>query len=150
MRRGDGEAGFTLIEILVVIVILGLVAALVAMHGPQRNATLDLRAAAQEVAQTLRLARARAIAGNRVVGVAFDPATHMMRLEGTTPRPLPPDLGIAVTAAPGNTLGQRMAAIRFAPDGSSSGGSVELGTGGRRARIGVDWLTGRVSLTFGA
>ena len=144
------DAGFTLIEILVVIVILGLVAALVAIHGPSRNLTLDLRATAQEIAQTLRLARARAIARDQIVGVAFDPATHMMRLEGTPPRKLPPDLGIVVTATLGNTIGKRMAAIRFAPDGSSSGGRVELGSGTRRVRVGVDWLTGRVSVAYGA
>ena len=34
----------------------------------------------------------------------------------------------------------------FAPDGSSTGGRIELAAGARRMQVGVDWLTGRVSV----
>jgi len=39
-----------------------------------------------------------------------------------------------------------MAAIRFYPDGSSTGGSIDLSVNGEGYRIKVDWLTGGVSL----
>ncbi len=35
-------------------------------------------------------------------------------------------------------------AIRFDPDGSSTGGRIDLVEGKRKLEIGVDWLTGRV------
>jgi general secretion pathway protein H len=35
--------------------------------------------------------------------------------------------------------------IRFAPDGSASGGRIELSGGGRTIWVGIDWLSGRVS-----
>jgi general secretion pathway protein H len=38
------------------------------------------------------------------------------------------------------------AAIRFFPDGSSSGGTISLSGANRDYFIGVDWLTGRVEL----
>ena len=135
---------------LAVLVVLGLAAALLAMHGPQRSATLDLRTAVQQVAGTLRLARTRAIAANRPVGVTFDVATRSVRLDGTQPGTLPAGIGMVVTATFGETAGQRLAAIRFAPDGSSTGGRVELQGRGRRVQVGVDWLTGRVSVADGA
>ena len=132
-----------------VLAILGLALAFVAMRGPPRSAGLDLRGAAGEVAQTLRLARARAITGNRPVGVAFDGAANLVRLDGAAPRALPPGIAMAVTATADNAAGS-IAAIRFAPDGSSSGGRVELESSGRRIQVGVDWLTGRVSVANGA
>src|SRR5208282_6754454 len=54
--------GFTLIELAVVLAIMGLMLALVLAHGPMRSPTLQTRAAAAQVAQGLRSARARAIA----------------------------------------------------------------------------------------
>ena len=141
------QAGFTLIEMLVVVAVLGLAVALLATHGPQRSAGLDLRTAAQQVAGTLRLARSRAIATNHEVGVSFDVLARSVRLEGTAARTLPPGIGLEVTALMGETAGERIAAIRFAPDGSSTGGRVELASGVRRVRIGVEWLTGRVQVS---
>ena len=138
---GEGaDAGFTLIEVLVVLAILGLVAGLVAVRGPSRSAALDLRAASGEVARAMRLARTQAIAGNAAVPVVLDPATSGYRVGDGPPRRLPAGIGLSVIAVAGAGL----PTISFAPDGSSSGGRVELAAGGRRVQVGVEWLTGRV------
>ena len=63
-------------------------------------------------------------------------------------RTVPPAIGLAVTAAADETSGA-LAAIRFLPDGSSTGGTVTLASGSRRASVGVDWLTGRVAAADG-
>jgi general secretion pathway protein H len=52
-----------------------------------------------------------------------------------------------MTTVAGKTIGNRVGAIGFEPDGSSTGGRVQLMGGGRKLQIGVDWLTGRVSTT---
>ena len=150
LRGSDGgkeQAGFTLIEVLAVLAVLGLAAALLAMRGPQRSPGLDLRTASEEVAGSLRLARTRAIARNRMVGVTFDAATRSVRLDGTAPGYLPPGVGIKVTDTLRETTGAHPAAIRFAPDGSSTGGRVELQGRGRRVQVTVNWLTGRVAVS---
>lgn len=150
MTSRNKDGGFTLVEMLVVLAVVGLALGVVALRGPQRSPALDLRAAAGTVAETLRLARSRAVAGNRTVGVAFDVAGPSLRLDGAPPRGLPTGISMAVTATLGNTAGGRLAAIQFAPDGSSSGGRVVLQGGGRRTQVGVEWLTGRVSVADGA
>jgi len=43
-------------------------------------------------------------------------------------------------------LNGREGDIRFNPDGSSTGGRISLADGRRRLGVGVDWLTGRVSV----
>ena len=145
IKRVPADAGFTLLEMIVVVVVLGLAAGLVLQRGPPRSPTLDLRAAAEEVARTLRLARTRAIASDRDVMFRLDPAAHAFAVDGGPPRALPRSVAIeAMAASPGG--GGRIAAIGFAPDGSSSGGRIGLGEGARRIDIGVDWLTGRVDL----
>jgi general secretion pathway protein H len=40
--------------------------------------------------------------------------------------------------------------IRFDPDGSSSGGRISIRGGGQLWTVGVDWLSGRVSVVHAA
>ena len=139
-------AGFTLIEMIVVLVILGLAMVLLVTRGPQRSHTLEINAAASEVAETLRLARARAIASNRPIRVVVDTAEKSLMAENGATRAVPPAYAMAVQTVAGAADGRR-GVIGFAPDGSSSGGRIALADGARRVWIDVDWLTGRVSIT---
>jgi general secretion pathway protein H len=140
----SGEAGFTLIELLVVIVILGLTAAVLLTRGPARSPGLEARAAASEVAQTLRLGRSRAIAADRPVAVMLDLPMHRLALDGAARAPLPGWLPLA--ARMGDGAAPRRAVFVFAPDGSATGGIIVLGLPGRRILVTVDWLTGRVHI----
>ena len=123
--------------------VLGLVAGLVLARGPQRSATLEMREAATAVAQAMRVARTRAIVTNRRVVVTLDPRTATLRIGTETPRRLPAGIAMAVVST------ADVPGIAFLPDGSASGGRVELEVGGRRTQVGIDWLTGRVSVADG-
>jgi general secretion pathway protein H len=143
-RESLAEAGFTLIEILVVLVILGLTVALVAARGPARNAGLEARAAASEVVETLRLGRSRAIAEDRPVVVMLDLPSHRLALDGVSRATLPGWMPLAARMDDGTR--PRRAVFDFAPDGSATGGILVLGRPGRRFQVSVDWLTGRVDI----
>lgn len=132
MTRHD-DGGFTLIEMLVVLVVLGIMIGLVVAHGPSRSVGLDARMAANMLAGTLRAARSEAIATDRSVTVVVD------RLTGT----------VRIGDRPARLIGAQVAAgqpIVFAPDGSSSGGQIAVIAGTVHKAIAVDWLTGRVSI----
>src|SRR4051812_42459096 len=146
MPRRRAEAGFTLIEVIVVLAVLSLGLAILALRGPPRSAALEIRAAAGELAQALRLARAQSIARNVPVRVVVDPARGAWALDGAAARAMPPGTTLTLRVAETETQGGRIGAIRFAPDGSSTGGWIELADGHRRLQIGIDWLSGRVTL----
>jgi general secretion pathway protein H len=140
------QAGFTLIEMLVVVAIMGFALTMVVTRGPVRSQALEMKAAVSEVAQGLRLARSRAIATNTLVQFAVDVPQRSFRIDRGVPTVLPRSLTIAMTAVSDETLGGRLAAIRFNGDGSATGGRIELTDGQRVSQVGVDWLTGRVSV----
>ena len=142
------ESGFSLIEVVVVLAILGLVGGLVLTRGSQRSAALEMRAASGAVTQAMRSARTRAIATNRPVVVVFDTGAATLQVAGGPVRALPPGVQIAVTST-ADLVGRQRSGIEFLPDGSSSGGRVELADGARRVMVGVDWISGRVSVVDG-
>ena len=73
LRGTRRSAGFTLIEMTVVLVVLGLLVGIVLSRGPAHSPALDTRGAADAIAETLRGARARAIAANREIAFHLDP-----------------------------------------------------------------------------
>jgi general secretion pathway protein H len=140
------RAGFTLLEMIVVVAVLGLALGLVVTRGPMRSPKLDMQSAVNGVTQGLRLARSRAIATNRPVRFAIDIPRHSFGVENETPTLLPKSVSIAMVTASEETRANRLAAIRFNGDGSATGGRIELADGQRTAQVNVEWLTGRVSV----
>jgi general secretion pathway protein H len=126
--------GFTLIEILVVMVIIGLALGVVAGAMPRRSAGLDLATETSTLAGALRGARARAIAQARPIAFAALSGGQGWLLDGVT-HLLPPGLHVAI-AGP--------AIIRFAPDGSATGAQLIMRGEARATTLRIDWLTGRV------
>ncbi len=142
-----GDAGFTLIEVLAVVAVLGLALGIVANRGPTRSPSLEAREAAGEVALALRQARGVAIASGRRVSFALDVEARAYRVADGPSRPLPPALALAMTAAAGEAGdGPTTASIAFTPDGGSTGGRIRLAAGAVRRVVAVDWLTGRVTV----
>lgn len=145
-RPGERCSGFTLIEVIVTLAILGFALVLVVGYKPPWSSGLGLKGAAAELASGLRLARSEAIARNRSVALGLDLIGHRYRV-GTGPeRRLPANLSIELLTIAGERQGAGVGDIRFNPDGSSTGGRITLAAGQQRTAVGVDWLTGRISI----
>lgn len=145
-ERGGREAGFTLIEILVTLAILSLALVLVVGYKPPWSSTLGLRGAAAEIAAGLREARSEAILRNRPVNLDIDLAGHRFQVGAGRVRQVAGNLSLALLTVSGERRDADIGGIRFNPDGSSTGGRISIGDGQRTIAVGVDWLTGRVSI----
>jgi general secretion pathway protein H len=143
---GGSSAGFTMIELIVVLAILGLAMALVTSNAAPVSPATHARAAAREIAQALRAARAEALTTNRSIWFTLDTARHLYRSGAEEPQSLPSDLSLALLTDRKDIVGQSVGRLRFDPDGGASGGRISVAGGGRVWWVGVDWLSGRVSL----
>jgi general secretion pathway protein H len=145
--RSRRQAGFTLIEILVVLAILGFAASVIISRGPPASAGLQMRQTAGTLVQALRLARSRAIANDARVAVVLDLRSRALLVDGIPRGVLAGPVTIRAVSPSG--AGVEQAVFMFAPDGSASGGRVLLGTGAGHIGISVDWISGRVVLDEG-
>ncbi len=139
--------GFTLLELMITLVIAGALVALVPPMLQRALPSVQLRGASQELASALRFVRSWSIAQGREGRLILDLQNKHYTI---TPRNktyhLPDDAQVSLQAAADERIDDHRSAIRFYPDGSSSGGRVSLKAGDNEHRIDVDWLTGRVSL----
>jgi general secretion pathway protein H len=77
---GDCSGGFTLIELMVVLVLLGVLLAVAFPSIGGGMATIKLKTSSREIAATLRLARSKAIREQQVYLVGFDLTKNQMEL----------------------------------------------------------------------
>jgi len=78
--RAIGRGGFSMIEILAVIVILGLIATLVTVNWPAILPRAELHSTVRQIASAIQGARSEAIARNAVFKIEYDLDRHRYRV----------------------------------------------------------------------
>ena len=150
MRTGTwsvgNESGLTLVELMLVLVILTLL--MVMVVPPLQLGVVDnalFRKTKQDIVTGLRFSRSKAINTREVVTLAINSADGRMRIiDEQRKLHIPDDVTLTMTVAPSERLSENERAVRFYPDGSSTGLELEFRRGERVSRISVDGLTGRV------
>ena len=143
MRR---PAGFTLVELIVVMAILAAIVALAAPSFSRTVASARLRAGATEVRATLARARALAVADGRTRSVVFHLDNGAYGLDNDAAlRTLPDPVRWEALRILGERKERGGARVAFFPDGTAEEAEVTvvLPDGGR-IRVTVDPLTGIV------
>ena len=145
--EGRDDAGFTLIEIICVLAVIALLAAIVLPGIPRATSVSRLEGYAVETAALLKADRNAAIRAGREVVTVVDADKHSVH-SGATPHSIqfPPDVGLDALLA--KDCNQRRAGptIRFFPSGMSCGGVIALTRVGARYEVRVNWLTGGVEV----
>ena len=137
------EAGFTIIELLVVLAILAIVATISYPIINRPNVEFGLRATAYQIASQLRAARGAAIKTNSEYAMTIDVSRRLYWVDGLTkPQQIPDSITVDFITLQQEQITRTRARLRFRPDGSATGGNVVLTARGRRAVVEVDWLTG--------
>lgn len=148
-RRAAASRGFSLLEVVAVIALVALVTTSLAVALSGGMDGVRLRGAVKDVAAQLRFARVRAIVSGQPQDFVIDVDTRSWRSAGERSGSLPSALTVSATGAREVQPAEGQAAIRFYPDGSATGGRIELARGQARWQIDVAWLTGEVALVRG-
>ena len=141
------ERGFTLLELMVVLLIIGLLLVLVPGHLWRSQPGLEVKVAARALADGLRQTRSDALASNRELVFTLDVAGHSFRPGQDHPlEPLDGAIQLGLDTARSEVVDGGRGQIRFFPDGSSTGGRIRLGMQAQQAQVTVDWLTGQIAI----
>ena len=137
-----------MIEMIVVLVI-GAVMYTLILGVPFRGSGIaDLKAAARTLASGLRQAQTIAMTTKRDTALTLDLDTREFTVTGDDAvRQVARDLELKLYTAQSEVTSEKRGAIRFYPDGSSTGGRITVASGERKYLVDVDWITGRVSIT---
>ncbi len=143
----DREAGFTLIEVVCVLAIVALLAALVLPSFPRSTSQPRLAGYAVEVAALLKGDRNAAIRNHTIVSTLLDADRRTVRSSYRAAAvEIPAD--VAFDALLAQRCADRIvgSTIDFFPSGASCGGVIAISRQGVGYQIRVNWLTGGVEV----
>lgn len=143
-RSTNRCAGFTLIEVVAVMLIIALVASLAVtmMPGTGRG---GLKALTLEAAALLRRERLGAVLTGRDRQVSLDGERRVLVGDGGGVLAIPRDVALDVLGIDALWSG-RQAVVRFTPDGASTGAVLKLSRENAEYEIRVNWYTGGVAI----
>ena len=153
------QSGFTLLELVVVVTILGVALALALPALGDGLRRWRLQGAVRDVATILKFARNQSVAGRAPVQVVLDRSRNAYWLDGQDNGlqstldevlergirlyAMPPGIRLGEVAVAGTDPGADRVGIIFFPRGNSTGAEVEVrDEKGRTYRISVDSMTG--------
>jgi general secretion pathway protein H len=155
--------GFSLIELMVVLILISLSIALVTPSLSRLSRTIELKGAAKKVSTILRYCRSEAVNKRKVYQTLFDSNSREVRVQSMTLKEekdekkeekvtqktyaLPEGIRMKEVDNPSSQSPSDSPSIEFYPNGGSSGGTILLDSEDRTGyKIKVDFLTGMVKV----
>jgi type II secretion system protein H len=155
--------GFSLIELMVVLILMSLSIALVTPSLSRFSRTVELKAAAKKVSTILRYCRSEAVNKGQVYQTRFDSNSREVRVQSTALKEekdekkeekvtqktyaLPEGIRMKEVDNPSSQSPSDSPLIEFYPNGGSNGGTILLDCQDRIGyKIKVDFLTGMVKV----
>jgi general secretion pathway protein H len=159
MRR-DGPGGFSLLELVIVLVILSLATLLLAPRLSRTISHMETKGAAKRVSALLRHCRSDAINQKKTYLISFDADANAVSISTLTegedsPKAdrfyvLSKEVRMEKVEPGKNAVETALPSFEFYPNGGSNGGRVVLkGREGRVYNVVVDTLTGMVRVEQG-
>ena len=143
--------GFTLIEIIIVLFIIGLATGIAGIMISRNTSNVGLRTFTKEIASVLRYARNSAVSEKQIYCLAVDHEKNMVTLfsESTDYKNinivLSKDLPDGIELVIGD--GREDEHLEFSPHGSSSGGLIQIrDKEGRAYFIEINRITGKITV----
>ena len=138
--------GFTLIELMAVILLLAIALSAVTFSFSKSLHTAKITAASRDLVAALRYTRGQAIVKGKQQVLMLNLDDNSYTAPGKSTVKLPADMTLRLTTAEQEVTGGNSGGIRFFADGSSTGGHISVLMDRREWRINVAWLTGEIEL----
>jgi len=143
MSNADRRAGFTLVELAAVMLIIALIATL-AVAFTRGSGRSELKAVTLEAAALLRRERIAALLTGRERAVSLDGVSRILMGDGGGVVAIPHDITLDVLSA--KEEAPRLTVVRFRPDGASTGAALRFSREKVGYEIRVNWYTGGVAI----
>ena len=142
-----GEDGFTLLEMVCILAIIAMLAAVLLPNIPRDTSRPRLEAYAVETASLLKADRTAAIRHRVQIATQIDAGTRSLR-SGSTGKILRVPDDVVFDAILPKRCNERpaLSTISFFPTGTSCGGTIMLSRLGAGYEIRVNWLTGGIEI----
>lgn len=147
---GVRTRGFTLVEVLAVVALIALALTVVSVSIGTGLSGARVKAASRDLVAALRYTRGQAIVKREQRTLSVDVEQRRYRAEGRDWVELPKDMTMKLYTARSELEEEGVGRIRFYPDGSSTGGYIDLVRDDDTWRVEVLWLTGEVSVSDAA
>lgn len=140
IRRSD--SGFTLLEVLIALAIIASIAGASTLIFSKRISSLQAEREVRTIVDSLQKARLAAMTSGTETRVEFDlDQRQLVYLPKQLVTAMHSNMSVEITVDRG-LAARRRAAVRFFPDGSSTGADIQVNFRDYEFEIGVDWLTG--------
>ena len=157
--------GFSLVELIVVLVVISLSVALVTPSLSRFSRTIELKSAAKKISAILRYSRSEAVNQGQIYQIVFDSdlrEVRVQRMESTEVKeesekreakdfkktyPFPGGINLKEVQIASPQYPSDFPVIEFYPHGGSNGGSIVLNSEDRGGyRIKINFVTGMVKI----
>lgn len=141
------NTGFTLLELLIVLVLMVLGLGTITINLSAGNDSMELKAAARDLTSGLRYVRSQAMISHSQTTLDFNLNNNTYQLSGQKKNHrIPENIDITINTAK-EELHNGVAKLRFFSDGSSNGGRITLEKNKLIQEININWLTGYTSIS---
>jgi general secretion pathway protein H len=153
--KGGYQKGFTLIEVIIVLIIIAVASALVGVLVNKGSESVEIRTFSKDISATLRYARNHAVSEKKTYCFVIDKDESMYKLyavssedeedvELVISKPIPEEIEVVTDNS------EEVFFIEFFPRGDSSGGMMEvIHNKGMSFLISVNRITGKVEVEKG-
>ena len=139
--------GFTLIELMLVMLIAVLAISVVGLNIQSGNKKPKLDTLANDMASALRYVRGSALIRQAEFCLLIDPEQKQYQIQGEKKiYPIDPAVEVDLTVAENTRLDANIGSFCFFEDGSATGGTIELKLPDYRRLLAINWVTGEISI----
>lgn len=148
MASINAARGFTLLELIIVLMVSVLGFAVIGSNINSGNESTKLQAVARDIASALRYAHGQALLTRKPISVAVNLDQNNYAISNRDKiYHFDERIEVSLTVAEEEFVAGEEGHIKFFPDGSSTGGRITLEWGKQSRRVDVNWITGAVTIS---